>query len=147
MQSVKFGVLAIVWFVLCIMLLVLGAIIFLSDKPVPLEEGAWTEMVPCVMITPREYPPACHATPVQWWNETTLCDVAVTLPFRDNLKKLHAFLGTQIKAVDLACSRTSYNKDGINEPCLNAYMLMQTAVDTFLKTMVVDHGGPLIGGQ
>jgi hypothetical protein len=54
----------------------------------------------------------------------------------------------QIKTVDLACaSSTSYNKNGVNEACLTAYMLMQTAVDTYLKNMVIDHGGPLIDGD
>jgi hypothetical protein len=86
-----------------------------------------------------------YGLPVRWWESTDLCMVAVVMPTHGNLKKLHAFLGGQIKMVDFVCStHTSYNEKGINEPCLKAYMSMQAAVDAYLKTMIKNHGGPFV---
>jgi hypothetical protein len=74
--------------------------------------------------------------PLRWWEKKELTWVAVLMAYGDNLERLHDFLGKQ------RVKMTYCKKIGGCEASVVGKMMQD--VDSYLKKMVIAHGGPRI---
>jgi len=78
-----------------------------------------------------------------WWPDRSLCWVATIMIYSDNLEKLHAFVGKQLRTLS-GCSTVPWRTPDKDPDCAERLTKAAWALDAYFKKIVNDHGGPLI---